>query len=141
MRRNFRVLKLLAWMLFCIAQALWSLPSQAASRIVQVGIFPMGGFHDLENGRPVGYDVDYLEQVSRYTGWQVKFVSFDTWHAALSALEKTRSIFLAARCTPPNAPGVFCILHMPAASPIPPLLPQKTRLLFTKTSKNLKACA
>lgn len=116
MRRNFRVLKLLAWMLFCIAQALWSLPSQAASRIVQVGIFPMGGFHDLENGRPVGYDVDYLEQVSRYTGWQVKFVNFDTWHAALNALERNQIDLLGGALHTPERARRF--LYSPYASGI-----------------------
>ena len=116
MRRNFRVLKLLAWMLFCIVQALWSSPSQAASRTVQVGIFPMGGFHDLENGRPVGYDVDYLEQVSRYTGWQVKFVNFDTWHAALNALERNQIDLLGGALHTPERARRF--LYSPYASGI-----------------------
>ena len=97
MNRNFRVLKLLAWVLLCIAQALWSLPSQAASRTVRTAIFPMGGFHSLENGQPAGYDVDYLEQVSRYTGWQVKFVSFDTWHAWMPP-GRSRSRRCCANC-------------------------------------------
>ncbi len=90
MRRNFRFLKLLAWMLLCIAQGLWSLPSQAAARTVLVGIFPKAGFHSLEDDRPVGYDIDYLEQVSRYTGWQIKFVNLESWHHALDALEKNQ---------------------------------------------------
>ena len=90
MHRNFRFLKLLAWMLLCIAQGLWSLPSQAAARTVLVGIFPKAGFHSLEDDRPVGYDIDYLEQVSRYTGWQIKFVNLESWHHALDALEKNQ---------------------------------------------------
>lgn len=107
MSRNFRVLKLLAWVLLCIAQALWSLPSQAASRTVRAAIFPMGGFHSLENGQPVGYDVDYLEQVSRYTGWQIKFVNFDTWHAALNALEKNQIDLLGGALHTPERAGRF----------------------------------
>lgn len=116
MNRNFRVLKLLAWVLLCIAQALWSLPSQAASRTVRTAIFPMGGFHSLENGQPAGYDVDYLEQVSRYTGWQVKFVSFDTWHAALNALEKNQIDILGGVLHTPERAARF--LYSPYASGI-----------------------
>lgn len=88
MHRNIRVLPLLAWVVLCLLQAVAPLLSHAASRAVWVGIFPLAGFHRMENGQAVGYNVDYLEQVSRYADWRVEYVHFDNWHDALEALEK-----------------------------------------------------
>ena len=88
MHRNIRVLALLAWVFFCLLQAVVPLLSHAASRTVWVGIFPLAGFHRMENGHAVGYTVDYLEQVSRYANWRVEYVHFDNWQEAADALEK-----------------------------------------------------
>ena len=88
MHRNIRVLALLAWVFFCLLQAVAPLLSHAASRTVWVGIFPLAGFHRMENGHAVGYNVDYLEQVSRYANWRVEYVHFDNWQDAADALEK-----------------------------------------------------
>ncbi len=88
MHRNIRVLALLAWVLFCLLQAAAPLLSHAASRTVWVGIFPLAGFHRMENGQAVGYNVDYLEQVSRHADWRVEYVDFDNWHDAAEALDK-----------------------------------------------------
>lgn len=88
MHRNIRVLALLAWVFFCLLQAAAPLLSYAASRTVWVGIFPLAGFHRMEHGQAVGYNVDYLEQVSRYADWRVEYVHFDNWHDAADALDK-----------------------------------------------------
>ena len=116
MRRNFRVLKLLAWLFVCSVQVLWSLPSQATSRTVLVGIFPMEGFHSLENGRPIGYDIDYLEQVSRYTGWRIEFVNFDSWRDTLNALEENQIDLVGGALHTPELANRF--LYCPYTSGI-----------------------
>ncbi len=88
MHRNIRVLALLAWAVLCLVQAASPLLSYAASRTVWVGVYPLAGFHRMENGQAVGYSVDYLEHISRYADWRVEYVHFDNWHAALEALNK-----------------------------------------------------
>lgn len=54
---------------------------------VRVGFFPMTGYHEYDDdGTPVGYDVDYLNMLKRYTNWQYEFVPMDSWDEALEAL-------------------------------------------------------
>lgn len=58
-------------------------------RIIRVGFFPVGRFHDYDlAGQPAGYDVDYLNQVSKYTGWSYQFIPVQDWETALILLQK-----------------------------------------------------
>lgn len=58
-----------------------------AKRTVRVGFFPMQGYNDIdENGKETGMDVDYLDEVSRYTNWEFEFVQCGSWDDALAKL-------------------------------------------------------
>ena len=57
-------------------------------RVVRVGFFPMQGYNDIdENGKVTGMDVDYLEELCHYTGWDLEFVQCGSWDNALEKLE------------------------------------------------------
>ncbi|MBO5154230.1 MAG: EAL domain-containing protein [Eubacterium sp.] len=60
-------------------------------RTVKVAFFPMQGYNDIdENGKVSGMDVDYLEEVCRYTGWDIEFVQCGSWDDALAKLEERK---------------------------------------------------
>ena len=50
-------------------------------RKVKVGFFPMGGYHEVNSdGTYDGMDVQYLEALREYTGWDwVQASSRSTW--------------------------------------------------------------
>ena len=51
-------------------------------------IFPMQGYNDIdENGKVTGMDVEYLEEVCKYTNWELEFVQCGSWDDALNKLE------------------------------------------------------
>lgn len=57
------------------------------NRTVRVAFFPMDGYHILgENGTYGGMDTDYLNVLSQYAGWKVKYVICDSWDDALEKL-------------------------------------------------------
>lgn len=61
--------------------------ASGTKRTVKVGFFPMQGFHDLDaDGNPSGMDVEYLEKVCVYTGWELEYVPCDSWDEALARL-------------------------------------------------------
>ena len=69
----------------------WSGTAKASNtkRTVKVGFFPMQGYNDIdENGNVSGMDVDYLEEVCRYTGWEIEYVQCGSWDDALKKLEE-----------------------------------------------------
>lgn len=48
---------------------------EAKSETVSVGYYPLRGFHANDAaGNSTGYDVDYLQQIAKYTGWNYKYV-------------------------------------------------------------------
>lgn len=89
---------LLTIMIMVIAFLAIPLPkSQAKSGdTVRVGYFYLPGFHEYnENGEPVGYDVDYLNKIAEYTGWQYRYVEIDSWVEAYEMLKRGRIDILA----------------------------------------------
>ena len=57
-------------------------------RKVKVGFFPMGGYHEVNSdGTYDGMDVQYLEALREYTGWDIEYVVCDSWEDALKRLE------------------------------------------------------
>lgn len=72
---------LLCTLCFCI-------PVNANSRKVKVAFFPMNGFHvySEDNGYG-GMDVAYLEELRIYTGWDIEYVTCESWNEALEKLE------------------------------------------------------
>ena len=48
----------------------------------------MQGYNDIdENGKVTGMDVEYLEEVCKYTNWELEFVQCGSWDDALNKLE------------------------------------------------------
>ena len=48
----------------------------------------MQGYNDIdENGKVTGMDVEYLEEVCRYTHWELEYVQCGSWDDALRKLE------------------------------------------------------
>jgi len=58
-----------------------------SNRNVKVAFFPMSGYHETkEDGSFSGMDVEYLDSLCKYAGWDVEFVACDSWDAALQLL-------------------------------------------------------
>lgn len=58
------------------------------SRTVRVAFFPMEGFHTYSGEEGYGgMDVAYLEELCKYTGWDIVYVDCDSWNDALAKLE------------------------------------------------------
>ena len=86
-RHLFTIAALFCFVLLCLHH-LSSQPASAAEpRTVRVGLPAIGQFSRLEKDTPVGYISDHLEQLTRYTGWNVSCVILDDWAACLHALE------------------------------------------------------
>ena len=60
----------------------------AERRDVRVAFFPMEGYHSIgADGSYEGMDVEYLNALSNYAGWNIEYVSCDSWEDALDKLE------------------------------------------------------
>lgn len=60
----------------------------AQKRVVKVGFFPMEGYHELsQDGSCNGMDVEYLENLCDYVGWEIEYVPCGSWDEALQLLE------------------------------------------------------
>lgn len=86
-RHVFTIAALFCFAVLCLLHICTQPASAAEPRTVRVGLPPIGQFSRLENGKPVGYITDQLEQLTRYTGWNVSCVILDDWDACLHALE------------------------------------------------------
>lgn len=57
-------------------------------RIVKVAFFPMEGYHEKgQDGSYEGMDVEYLNTLCEYTGWEINYVDCESWDDALYRLE------------------------------------------------------
>lgn len=64
-------------------------PGHAAQpRTVRVGLTDLAQFTRVENGTVSGYIPDHLEQLTRYTGWNISYVVLKSWDACLDALDQ-----------------------------------------------------
>lgn len=60
-------------------------------RVVKVAFFPMEGYHiKEEDGSYGGMDVEYLDAVSEYAGWDVQYVECESWEEALQLLSEKK---------------------------------------------------
>jgi signal transduction histidine kinase/CheY-like chemotaxis protein len=71
------------------------------TRTVRIGYIDYDGFISQQSdGSYAGYGVQYLKQISKYTGWQYEFV-YDTWENQLENLKDGKIDFLChAQKTP-----------------------------------------
>lgn len=59
----------------------------AQKRVVRVGFFPMGGFHEKNaDGSYGGMDVEYLDALCSYVDWEMEYVECASWDEALALL-------------------------------------------------------
>ncbi len=90
-RINFTALLLLAAVfgaVFIMAQDA-GVAYAAQKRVVKVGFFPMEGYHELsQDGSCNGMDVEYLENLCDYVGWEIVYVPCGSWDEALELLEE-----------------------------------------------------
>ncbi|MEG2915655.1 MAG: transporter substrate-binding domain-containing protein [Oscillospiraceae bacterium] len=70
-----------------------SLNSFAANNrtVLKVAFYPMEGFFEYdEEGKEYGYGVDYLDQISRYTGINFEYIYMKDWELCEPALDEGR---------------------------------------------------
>lgn len=68
----------------------FSVSAMAASseKAIRVGWFPFEGYQEYdEDGKPYGYNYEYLQKIAGVTGWKYEFVDV-TWGEALEMLQK-----------------------------------------------------
>ena len=55
-------------------------------KVIKVGFYPMNNYQECdENGNYSGYYVDYLREISQYTGWEYEFIQMN-YSACLKSL-------------------------------------------------------
>lgn len=59
---------------------------KADEKIIRVGYDSNSNFIQEVDGNHYGYGVEYLEKISKYTGWKYEFVNDESWHASLDKL-------------------------------------------------------
>ena len=65
-------------------------------KVIRVGFYTMDNYQECdENGNYSGYFVDYLREISQYTGWEYEFIQMKTilpsGQALLTFLHSRRS--------------------------------------------------
>lgn len=74
-------------LLSCLSVPTWAEANEG--RTVRVAFFPMEGYHEKDaDGNYGGVEVEYLNVVSEYTGWNVTYVECDSWSEALHLLRE-----------------------------------------------------
>ncbi len=65
--------------------------SAKAKRTVRVAFFPMEGYHmKRADGSLAGMDVEYMDALRKYAGWDVEFVECGSWDEALRFLSEKK---------------------------------------------------
>lgn len=79
---------LLGFGMLCLLLTVWEGDVCAADkRLVKVAFFPMDGYHiTMSDGSLSGMDVAYLDEICRYTNWEIEYVQCDDWEHALQLL-------------------------------------------------------
>lgn len=62
------------------------------SRTVKVAFFPMNGYHEKDaDGRLTGMDVEYLDELCRFTDWDIEYVECESWDEALQLVAEKKA--------------------------------------------------
>lgn len=71
-----------------VARAYAASPKTIDSRTIKIGFFEMSGFQYYNKaGEPAGYNVEYLNIISDFTGWNYEYVPVDSYAEALELLQ------------------------------------------------------
>ncbi|MEG2053601.1 MAG: transporter substrate-binding domain-containing protein, partial [Oscillospiraceae bacterium] len=96
MKKNFKknisitlvLIFIIALMLPCFADTATQNVSNTSARTIKVGYIDYKGFIEKDaDGVYFGYGVDYLKEISKYTGWKIEYV-YDTWENHLENLKQ-----------------------------------------------------
>ena len=68
-----------------------------AKRTVTVGVYSFGDYMELKpDGRYSGYSFEYLYEIAKYSGWNFKFVDYNSFDACYEALRQGKIDILPA---------------------------------------------
>lgn len=97
LKKGFSFLLILVMMLGCFAVSIYGdTPKLADGKTIRIGFFEMAGFQYYDNeGNPAGYNVEYLNMISGFTGWNYEYVPVDSYSEALAML-KNKELDLVA---------------------------------------------
>lgn len=108
-KKKDKIMYLLAGIL-CIIAVCLPLPVKAeqTEKTIRVGYFSFPGFQEYdEEGNPYGYNVDYLEEISKYTKWNYEYVPAESWVAAVKMLRNGEIDLLAPAQRTPEREAEF----------------------------------
>lgn len=95
LKRLFSILPFILIIFCCSPLQLYA--KSESQYTIRVGYFPMGNFHNYDDsGNPIGYDVDYLNEIAKYTGWNFVYVRINDTTDALRYLRENRIDLLGA---------------------------------------------
>ena len=85
---EFKIIKRVHLLTICLACLLVGGKAYATQRkTVKVAFFPMDGYHLVnDDGTFGGMDVEYLNELSHYTSWNIEYVLCSSWNDALEKL-------------------------------------------------------
>ena len=90
------VLALVIMLSACVSTIYAVTPKSVGSQTIKVGFFEMQGFQYYDKaGNPAGYNVEYLEMISNFTGWSYEYVPAKSYSEALEMLENKEIDLLA----------------------------------------------
>lgn len=92
-----KMMYMLAGILFVFTVCLpLTVQAEKTGETLRVGYFRFPGFQEYdEEGNPIGYNVDYLQEISKYTKWNYEFVPADSWIEAVEMLRNGEIHLLA----------------------------------------------
>ena len=80
---------------------------EASPRPVRIGYMDYGSFIELDSlGDYTGFGVEYLSEITRYTGWTYEYV-YDTWPNLLERLKKGEIDFLGTAQKTPEREEIY----------------------------------
>ena len=87
-------------------------------KVIRVGFYTLANYQECdENGNYSGYFVDYLREISQYTGWEYEFIQMN-YSACLKSL-MTEILTLSAVWTIlPSGQALLTFLHSRRSQPI-----------------------
>ncbi|MFV0516758.1 MAG: diguanylate cyclase [Aminipila sp.] len=79
---------LLVLFIFFTSAVLFESVAETEAQVIKVGFYSVNGFtYYNEYGKEEGYNVEYLNKISKYTGWKYEYIKTESWQEALKMLE------------------------------------------------------
>jgi ABC-type amino acid transport substrate-binding protein len=92
-----KILAALLLLILALVPSVGAMGRAAAKRTVTVGVYSFGDYMDLKpDGRHRGYCFEYLYEIAKYSGWNFKFIDYDTFDECYEALRQGKIDILPA---------------------------------------------